>query len=167
MKIGWNWLKLVKIARRWNFVAVLLAGKFGGKIYGWNIFKIKKKIEQNWVKLNEIGWNWVKLRVAIFAIFLTFVISCNFRQFWPIFVAVSGDLIGHFLYTSNLRRTHQLNMCHFRRKLVKLRRTPHLKMESVRLRSHTRFARATMAGLPGSNGPATLYLSGFFRDFRG
>ena len=60
-----------------------------------------KKIEQNWVKLNEIGWNWVKLRVAIFAIFLTFVISCNFRQFWPIFVAVSGDLIGHFLYTSN------------------------------------------------------------------
>ena len=59
-----------------------------------------KKIEQNWVKLNEIGWNWVKLRVAIFAIFLTFVISCNFRQFWPIFVAVSGDLIGHFLYTS-------------------------------------------------------------------
>ena len=59
------------------------------------------KIEENWVKLNEIGWNWVKLRVAIFAIFLTFVISCNFRQFWPIFVAVSGDLIGHFLYTSN------------------------------------------------------------------
>ena len=45
--------------------------------------------------------NWVKLRVAIIAIFLTFVISCNFRQFWPIFVAVSGDLIGHFLYTSN------------------------------------------------------------------
>ena len=33
MKIGWNWLKLVKIARRWNFVAVLLAGEFeGGKL---------------------------------------------------------------------------------------------------------------------------------------
>jgi hypothetical protein len=44
------------------------------------------------------------LRVAIFAIFLTFVISCNFRQFWPIFVAVSGDLIGHFLYTSNFHK---------------------------------------------------------------
>ena len=44
------------------------------------------------------------MRVAIFAIFLTFVISCNFRQFWPIFVAVSGDLIGHFLYTSNLQK---------------------------------------------------------------
>ena len=43
----------------------------------------------------------MNLRVAIFVIFLTFVISCNFRQFWPIFVAVSGDLIGHFLYTSN------------------------------------------------------------------
>ena len=40
----------------------------------------------------------------VFAIFLTSVISCNFRQFWPIFVAVSGDLIGHFLYTSNSAR---------------------------------------------------------------
>ena len=46
-------------------------------------------------------------------------------------------------------------MYHFRRKFVKLRRTPHLKMESVHLRSHTRFTRATVAGLFDPGRPAS------------
>ena len=97
-EIGWNWLKLRGGEILWPF---FLQGNLRAKFIDETYSRLKK-IERNWVKLNEIGWNWVKLRVAIFAIFLTFVISCNFRQFWPIFVAVSGDLIGHFLYTSNL-----------------------------------------------------------------
>ena len=94
------------------------------KIWGQNLWMKHiqdfRKIEWNWVKLNEIGWNWVKLRVAIFAIFLTFVISCNFRQFWPIFVAVSGDLIGHFLYTSNWNKLMKIGWNWL--KLVKIAR---------------------------------------------
>ena len=98
-EIGWNWLKLRGGEILWPF---FLQGNLRAKFIDETYSRLKKN-ERNWVKLNEIGWNWVKLRVAIFAIFLTFVISCNFRQFWPIFVAVSGDLIGHFLYTSNFK----------------------------------------------------------------
>ena len=36
-----------------------------------------------------------------------------------------------------------------------------------RQQSHTRFARATVAGLPGSNTPGTLYLSGFHANTNG
>ena len=72
-----------------------------------------------------------------------------------------------------LRRSASLKINNFRRKIVKLRRIPFLKLDPdpdsgldpgpdpadpETQKSHTRFARATVAGLPGSNRLAILFI---------
>ena len=70
--------------------------------------KDKLKIGRNWCKLGKIGWNWLKLKLSIFAICTNFR---QFLQFVSIFANFFGGLIGHYLLNRNF--SNFLKMLHF------------------------------------------------------